>query len=95
MAAKYASPPRGATLTKVTPFTLTVTEEAVQELRAAIAHSRLPPVTYEEMQQDRKYGVTREWLEQAGVFWRNKFDWYVLRILSIFLLFGCIIICVQ
>ncbi|KAL1999567.1 hypothetical protein VTN02DRAFT_4343 [Thermoascus thermophilus] len=72
MAAKFASPPRGATLTKVTPFTVTVTEEAVQELRAAIAHCRLPPVTYEGIQQDRKYGITRDWLEQAAVVWRNK-----------------------
>ena len=59
----------------LTPFQVAVPEKALQDLKALLDLSPLPPVTYEGSLEDRKYGVTREWLVQAKEYWRDQFDW--------------------
>lgn len=47
----------------------------LDELRAALAASRVGPETFEGSQQDRKYGITTQWLRDAKAAWLNDFDW--------------------
>lgn len=70
---KSVSPPN-ATI-KVTPFKVAIPDEALEELQTLLKYSKLGPVTYESVQQDRKYGVTHDWLRNAKDTWQNKFNW--------------------
>lgn len=74
MSPSFADPPAGAGI-HLEPFKVAIPEESLQELQASLAHSRLGPVTYENSQQDRRYGITREWLENAVKVWQHEFDW--------------------
>jgi microsomal epoxide hydrolase len=58
-------------------FKVSIPDRSLEELHTLLSLSKLAPVTYEGLQQDRKYGITREWLEQAKSFWLNDFDWFV------------------
>ncbi|KAK5994496.1 Putative epoxide hydrolase [Cladobotryum mycophilum] len=55
-------------------FTVSVPEAKLQELKQLIQLSRLGPVTYESSQQNRKYGLTTEWLSNAREQWKT-FSW--------------------
>lgn len=69
----YRSIPRAA-LTQPTPFRISVPESQVQELKHSIASAKLAPETYENAQQDRKLGITRQWLKKAQSAWL-EFSW--------------------
>lgn len=44
-------------------------------LKTLLAASRIGPETYEGQQQDRKYGITTQWLQNAKKSWLEEFDW--------------------
>ncbi|KAL1606169.1 hypothetical protein SLS60_003570 [Paraconiothyrium brasiliense] len=56
-------------------FTLNISDEDVSEWRQLLRLSKLGPETYEGRQEDRRYGVTHDWLTNAKDYWLNKFDW--------------------
>ena len=66
--------PAGST-TEVSPFHVSVTDDALSELKMFLSLSKLAPVTYEGL-QDRKYGVPHRWLKNAKSVWLKDFDWY-------------------
>ncbi|KAI5478492.1 hypothetical protein MNV49_005020 [Pseudohyphozyma bogoriensis] len=72
----YATFPTNSTL-KPTPFKVSVPDEALAELKALLAASKLAPETYENSKgaEGRRYGVTREWMVEAKEAWEKNFDW--------------------
>ena len=72
--ASYGQVPSIATA-QVSPFKLSISDDAVKELQTLLSLSKLAPVTYESL-QDRKYGVSHDWLSTARATWLNDFDWF-------------------
>jgi len=62
---------------KTTPedFVVTFPQAELDDLHTLIAASRIGPETFEGLQQDRKYGVTTQWLRDAKATWLQDFDW--------------------
>ncbi|OJJ69918.1 hypothetical protein ASPBRDRAFT_678370 [Aspergillus brasiliensis CBS 101740] len=73
MAIPFGNVPSGATVIP-SPFQVHVSDEQIEELQLLVKLSKLSPPTYEGLQQDRKYGITNEWLANAKEAWKN-FDW--------------------
>lgn len=57
------------------PFTLNISEQDISEWRQLLQLSKLAPDTWEGRQEDRRYGVSRKWLEETKDYWLNKYDW--------------------
>lgn len=72
--AGYDSIPDGATC-EVSPFTLHVSDEKIADFKQLLKLSPLASVTFENEQQDRRFGMTRKWLSEAKEHWQNGFDW--------------------
>ena len=64
---------------KPTPFEAKVSEDKLSEFKQLIKLSPIGPATYENQQEDRKWGMTRKWLSDAKEHWHTKYDWYVVR----------------
>ncbi|RAK84782.1 epoxide hydrolase [Aspergillus costaricaensis CBS 115574] len=73
MALAYSKVPSGTTVIP-SPFQVHVPDEQIEELQLLVKLSKLAPPTYEGLQQDRKYGITNEWLANAKEAWKS-FDW--------------------
>lgn len=73
MATPFSQVPSGAKILP-SPFHIHVPDEQLEELQLLIKLSKIAPPTYESVQQDRKYGITTEWLTNAREAWRT-FDW--------------------
>lgn len=58
------------------PFTVHHSDEQLEELKQLIKLARIGPATYEGLQEDRKYGITTDWLRNAREEWA-VFDWYL------------------
>ncbi|KII87377.1 hypothetical protein PLICRDRAFT_43010 [Plicaturopsis crispa FD-325 SS-3] len=58
-----------------TPFKLTVPDAKLDELKTLLKLTKVAGPTFEGSQQDRKYGVTTEWVQGAKDHWENRFDW--------------------
>ena len=81
MSVPYGLVPGNAEV-KPSKFTLSVSEDQLHAFKALLKLSKLGPVTYESVQQDRKFGITHEWLKNAKEHWEKTFDWWVLGLLS-------------
>lgn len=66
--------PTLATL-KVEPYTVAVPDAALKELQTALKIARIAPPTFENAQETRRFGLSREWVLQAKERWSNGFDW--------------------
>ncbi|RAL10974.1 epoxide hydrolase family protein [Aspergillus homomorphus CBS 101889] len=73
MALAYGDIPSGAEVSPK-PYQLHIPDEQVEELLVLIKLAKVGPPTYESSQEDRKYGITRDWLLQARQTWK-EFDW--------------------
>ncbi|OCL14061.1 alpha/beta-hydrolase [Glonium stellatum] len=62
-------------IAKLEPFTLIVPDKDISEFQTLLQLSRLGPTTWEGKHEDRRFGITREWLADAKDYWLNKFDW--------------------
>ncbi|KAI0882617.1 Alpha/Beta hydrolase protein [Annulohypoxylon maeteangense] len=72
--AVYAKLPAGATL-DVRPFKAHVAEEKLQHLKKLLELSPIAPAVFENTNAGRRYGMQRNWLENAKQVWLHKFDW--------------------
>jgi hypothetical protein len=65
--------------TRIAPqdFVVNFPQNELDDLRSLIAASRVGPDTFEGFQQDRKYGVSAQWLRDAKTSWLEDFNWYV------------------
>jgi len=62
---------------KPTPFQAHVSDEKLSEFKQLIKLCPIGPAVYENQQEDRRWGMPRQWLADAKDHWANKFDWYV------------------
>ncbi|PKK53464.1 hypothetical protein CI102_2082 [Trichoderma harzianum] len=60
---------------KPEPFTMHVPEEKLSEFHELLKLSKIGPATWWNQHNDRRFGVSREWLSQAKEIWLETFDW--------------------
>ncbi|PVH89426.1 alpha/beta-hydrolase [Cadophora sp. DSE1049] len=60
---------------KPTPFKVSIPDDEIDEFKQLLKLSRLPKKTYENQQEDRRFGVSLSWLTEAKSVWLEEFDW--------------------
>lgn len=75
MSHPFSKPPSG-THKSPTSFRISIPDARLEELQAMIKLSKIAAPTYETIQKDRWYGVTREWLLNAKEEWL-RYNWSV------------------
>lgn len=55
-------------------FNIYIPEEKLVELRQLLNLSGVAPMSYEGSHEDRKWGISTKWLQEAKQTWTN-FDW--------------------
>ncbi|KAF2234685.1 alpha/beta-hydrolase [Viridothelium virens] len=61
-------------VTEPSPFNASIPDAKLVKLHELVKAAEVGPVTYEGLQQDRRYGITRDWLNNAKEQWQ-RFDW--------------------
>ena len=74
MSTSYSQLPKNAAVAPE-PFRLHVEDQAIEEFHTLLRLSKIGPVTWENQQQDRRFGITHEWLSKAKDEWLNRFNW--------------------
>ncbi|KAK1523155.1 hypothetical protein CPAR01_14008 [Colletotrichum paranaense] len=59
----------------ITPFTVNITDDAIENLKAHLRLYRPPRDTYESVNAGWEFGVPKEWLVNATDQWLNNYDW--------------------
>ena len=80
MAAYNTLPPSAKV--KATPFTVSISEDRLQQFQQLLKLSPNGIDTYENQQEDLRFGLTRQWMNDAKAQWENDFDWSVLSLES-------------
>ena len=57
------------------PFALHVSEKELSEFYELLKLSKIGPATWWNQHNDRRFGISREWLLQAKETWLTTFDW--------------------
>ena len=78
MAAYNTLPPSAKV--KPTPFTVSISEDRLQQFQQLLKLSPIGIDTYENQQEDLRFGLTRQWMNDAKAQWENDFDWSVLSL---------------
>lgn len=78
--AAYRTLPPTAVIARPTPFTVSVSEEKLQQFKQLIKLSPVGIETYENEQEDLRFGLTRKWLSETKAQWESVFDWSVLMV---------------
>ncbi|KAL2815501.1 Alpha/Beta hydrolase protein [Aspergillus granulosus] len=74
MSVPFSKLPSTATITP-SPFRILIPDEQLSELKTLVRLSKVGPQTYENTQEDRRFGVTHEWISARKEEWLNSFDW--------------------
>ncbi|KAK5988415.1 Putative epoxide hydrolase [Cladobotryum mycophilum] len=77
-ASEFATLPEGVKVTP-RPFKISVVEDKLQSLKVLVQHGHIAPPTYENSQEDGKFGVSRSWIIKARDYWLNTFDWRAIE----------------
>lgn len=56
-------------------FEVDIPENVLQNLSTILRLSLLPQESFENLQLDRRYGVTLPWMKNAKDIWETQFDW--------------------
>ncbi|KAJ5819033.1 epoxide hydrolase [Penicillium riverlandense] len=56
-------------------FEVDIPENVLQNLSTLLRLSRLPEESFENLQLDRRYGITLPWMKNAKDIWETHFDW--------------------
>ncbi|PGG96655.1 microsomal epoxide hydrolase [Blastomyces parvus] len=56
------------------PFQVSIPEQQLSEFKTLLKLSKIPAPTYESLQDDGRYGVSRQWLVETKRYW-EEFDW--------------------
>lgn len=75
MAAYRTLPP--TVIAKPTPFTVSIFEDRLQQFNQLLKLSPVGIDTYENQQEDLRFGLSRKWLSDAKAQWEHDFDWSV------------------
>lgn len=57
------------------PYTLRIPDHEIQDFKTLLKASKIGPETFENVNPDGGYGVSRQWLSDAKDAWLNTFDW--------------------
>ncbi|KAF4980691.1 hypothetical protein FZEAL_3359 [Fusarium zealandicum] len=71
---EYAKLPTDTTL-GVRPFEAHVSEEKLQQFKKLLELSPVAPAVFENTNAGRRYGITRDWINNARDVWLYSFDW--------------------
>jgi microsomal epoxide hydrolase len=74
MSAPFAKLPSTAKISP-SPFRIAVPDEQLSEFKTLVKLSKIGPQTYENTQEDRRFGVTHGWISERKEEWLNSFDW--------------------
>ncbi|RDW86741.1 epoxide hydrolase family protein [Aspergillus mulundensis] len=74
MTSPFTKLPSTASITP-SSFRVAVPDEQLSEFKTLVRLSKIAPQTYENLQEDRQYGVTHEWMSTMKEEWVNRFDW--------------------
>ncbi|KAL3492575.1 Alpha/Beta hydrolase protein [Aspergillus germanicus] len=74
MSAPFAKLPSTAKISP-SPFRIAVPDEQLSEFKTLVKLSKIGPQTYENTQEDRRFGVTHGWISERKEEWLNNFDW--------------------
>ncbi|KAF2200651.1 epoxide hydrolase-like protein [Delitschia confertaspora ATCC 74209] len=69
MGPKYPIPPSAV------PFTLSIPDNDLLEFKQLLQLSKIGVQTWENQQEDRRFGVTRKWLSETKEYWLTNYDW--------------------
>lgn len=70
----YAKIPSGATL-QPQVFRAQIAGDKLKQLQQLVQLSPIGPATFENTNNGRRYGMTRDWLANAKKVWGSDFDW--------------------
>lgn len=70
----FDSIPSKASL-KPSKFTAHVSDHDLNDFKQLLKLSKIGPETYENLKNDRYFGVTRQWLKEAKQHWESSYDW--------------------
>jgi len=68
-------PTSTSTTIQAKPFKVNIPESTLDEFKTLLKLSKLGPQTYENSQEDRRFGVTAKWMKDTKDKWLNDFDW--------------------
>ncbi|PGH17728.1 hypothetical protein AJ79_00869 [Helicocarpus griseus UAMH5409] len=74
MAAPYTTIPRTA-LKVPEPYHIGIPEQQLSDFKTLLKLSKIPAATYENLQEDGRFGVSRRWLEEMKGYWEEGFEW--------------------
>ena len=57
------------------PFNVAIPDSSIAEFKQLLHLSKLAPTTFESLQEDRRFGITGQWLKDTKEHWEKKFDW--------------------
>lgn len=75
----FDSIPENASL-KPTVFKAKVSDQDLDEFVQLLKLSKIGPKTYENLREDRYFGVTHKWLSESKDYWVNKYNWYACSV---------------
>lgn len=58
-----------------TPFKVSIPDSEIADFKQLLKLSRIPKKTYENVQEDRRFGLSRDWIIQAKRVWEEEYDW--------------------
>jgi len=74
MSLSFSRLPSTARITPA-PFKISFSDNELEDLKTLVRLARTAPRTYENSQQDRRYGITSDWLNDLKEQWTKDFDW--------------------
>jgi microsomal epoxide hydrolase len=74
MSAPFSQLHSAATISP-TPVRVAFPDEQIAELKTLVKLAKIAPPTLENQQQDRRYGVTSDWLTTMREKWLNDYNW--------------------
>lgn len=72
--ATYSQTPAGV-IVQPKPFKVSIPQPKIDDFQTLLRLSKIAPPTYENLQEDRRYGITARWLSEAKEEWLNNFNW--------------------
>ncbi|KAL9060966.1 MAG: hypothetical protein Q9162_000410 [Coniocarpon cinnabarinum] len=66
--------PASASL-RINTFSASVPDSDLTDFKQLLRLSKIGPKTYENQQRDRRFGIMRDWLEEAKQHWEHAYDW--------------------
>jgi microsomal epoxide hydrolase len=60
----------------IIPFKCTIPVDEIDDFQTLLELSKVAVPTYENQQEDRRFGVSAKWLSDTKDYWLNKYDWF-------------------